>query len=498
MPGIAGIIGAKATQQRIGAMLSKLRHRGPDDQWSVANEGVALGTCMPNLGTEKGLAHAESDGITVLFDGEIYNDRPVGAADVEVALGMYTKHGRTFASRLHGVFACAIADGDEIILARDAVGVRPLYWGTDEAGSTAFASELKALSGLVSDIREMLPATVVSSRTGLQPYLPAYPEVVVPDSLDEARDMLRTLLIRATERRLADGRVGGMLLSGGLDSSIIAAIAHELDPRLPAFTVAMKGAPDLQNAIRMAKHLGVEHTVRLFEPEDIKTLVPKAVYALESFDEDCVSGAIANLIASRLAFEHTNCILSGEGGDELFGGYLMLKDFETEHERKQCMENLIAVAYNTALQRLDRAMMHNYINYRTPFLDSEVIALALQLPIDWKVHDAGNGALIEKWILREAFKDMLPEAIYRREKSRFSRGTGADVAIEALAEEIGSAEEFTAHGGRTPMGYQLQSAKEHYYYKLFKSYFPDPAFEALVGRWDPAKGPVTAPSTAGA
>ena len=239
MPGIAGITGPKATQQQINTMLSKLRHRGPDDQWSVANGDLAFGTCMSNLGKEKGLAYAECDGITVLFDGEIYNERPEGAADVEVALDMYRKHGRTFASQLQGVFACAITDGNDVVLARDAVGVRPLYWGRDETGSICFASELKALTGIVSEVHDLPPASVYSSKTGLQPYLPSYPEVEVPDSVDEARDMLRELLVRATDRRLADGRVGGVLLSGGLDSSIIAAIAHEINPRLPAFTVAM-------------------------------------------------------------------------------------------------------------------------------------------------------------------------------------------------------------------------------------------------------------------
>jgi len=497
MAGIAGIAGQSASQERLRKMLNKLRHRGPDDQWMETNGTLALGVCMSNLGQEKGPGHARANDVEILFDGEIYNDRPAGASDAQVALELYREHGRTFAAHLQGAFACAVCDGEDVILARDAVSIRPLYWGRDGAGAFLFASEMKALVGIVDDINEMQPATVLGSTTGLQPYLPLYPRVHVPDTVEEAQQALRDLLFRATERRLADGRVGAVLLSGGLDSSIIAAIAHTLDPGLPALTVGVEGAPDIENAVQMAEHIGVEHRLKLFDEAEIKALVPKAVYALESFDEDCVSGTIANLVASKWAFEHTNCILSGEGGDELNGGYLMLKELDDEESRRRCMEELIAVAYNTALQRLDRAMMQNYINYRTPFLDSEVIAFCLQLPIDWKVHDNGGGQLVEKWLLREAFKDMLPEEIYRREKSRFSIGTGTDVAIEGLAEQMGSAEEFAANGGRTQTGYQLQSAKEHYYYKLFKSYFPDPAFEALVGRWDPAKGPATLPSAAG-
>jgi asparagine synthase (glutamine-hydrolysing) len=151
------------------------------------------------------------------------------------------------------------------------------------------------------------------------------------------------------------------------------------------------------------------------------------------------------------------------------------------------MEQLIAVAYNTALQRLDRAMMGNSINYRTPFLDSEVTAFCLQIPVDWKVHKQPDGQLVEKWLLREAFKDMLPEEIYRREKLRFSGGTGTDPLIEEMGREIIEEGAFTEDSRQTPGGYMLNSPKELAYYRLFKEYFPDPAFESLVGRWDPEK-----------
>ena len=486
MAGIAGVFGPEADVERAGQMLDQLRHRGSDQAWSDIGQGWCAGVCTAALGEEKGTGHAAQDGLCVLFDGDIYNDRPAGASDVQVVLELYRQHGRLFARYLEGAFAAVVRAGDEVVLARDAVGIRPLYWGRDGEGSLVFASELKALVGVATEVHELHPSTILSSDTGVQGYVPDLPSVAVPDDAEEAKKALREVLFRATERRLADGAVDGLLLSGGLDSSIIAAIAQEIRPGLHAFTVGAEGAPDVANAVEMAEHLGMEHSVRAFGHRDIERLIPAAVQALESFDEDCVSGAVANLFTSQWVSAHTNCILSGEGGDELNGGYHLLKDLPDEEARRQGMERLIEVAYNTALQRLDRAMMSGRMTYRTPFLDSEATAFCLQMPVSWKVHDTGGGHLVEKWLLREAFKDMLPESIYRREKLRFSRGTGVETVAEDVVGRL-AAKEGLSGGWTTPAGYRISSPVEAYYYKLFKEQFPDPAFESLVGRWDPSK-----------
>jgi len=486
MAGIVGICGASADAAKVGGMLEQLRHRGPDKTWTDPGEGWAAGVCTAALGDEKGTGQATQGDVCVLFDGEIYNQRPAGTTDAQVVLDLYRRYGRLFARYLEGAFAIAVRDGDQIVLARDAVGVRPLYWGRDSDGSLVFGSELKALVGAVEEVHELHPSTVMSSVAGIQGYVPQLPEVEVPDDVEEARVALREVLFRATERRLADGSVTALLLSGGLDSSIIAAIANEMRPGLHAFTVGVKEAPDAANAVEMAQFLDMKHSVRAFDAGDIERLVPKAVRSLESFDEDCVSGAVANLFTSEWVSEHANCILSGEGGDELNGGYHLLKDLPDQEAQRRGMERLIEVAYNTALQRLDRAMMGGRITYRTPFLDSEVTAFCLQMPVSWKVHDVGGGKLVEKWLLREAFRDMLPESIYRREKLRFSRGTGVETIAEDVVQKL-AARESLCGGWTTSGGYRINSAVEAYYYKLFKEGFPDPGFEALVGRWDPDK-----------
>jgi len=487
MAGIAGIIGSTQQTETVEAMLKTIEHRGPNTVKVHRAEHFHGGVRASTLSAARGDGLAQDGVVAVLFDGDIYNERDGEKSDADVALVLYKKHGRTFASHLEGVFACAIQDGDKVLLARDAVGVRPLYWGTTQTGDLCFASEAKSLVGLADDVTEVPPATTYCSETGLAGYVPQYSSVSVGASFSDAVKALRETMMRAVARRLDDGAVGACLLSGGLDSSIIAAAAKELGADIPLVTVGMEGAPDLANAKLMAEHLGMEHHVLLYDAEEIRQSVPRAIWMLESFDEDCVSGAISNLFASAKASEFTNCILSGEGGDELFGGYHLLKDLPTEAERLKMMDRLIATAHNTAVQRLDRAMMGNSINYRTPFIDTEVIALALHIPVQWKIHASGNGRLVEKHILREAFKDMLPEKIYRREKLRFSAGTGTDNLMDDVAGDQAGMGKFNEQTRTTAEGYTLNSPKELWYYKLFKERFPAACFEGLVGRWDPGK-----------
>lgn len=487
MAGIAGTFGANVQKEIVKQMLNKIKHRGPDNMNVHQADGICGGVVASDLSQARGNGFAVDGNVAVLFDGEIYNERIAGTSDAQVVLELYKKHGSVFGGFLQGVFACAVYDGNDVILARDAVGVRPLYYGETTDGSICFASEMKALTGITEEPHELLPATTFSTGAGVAGCISRYPNVQIPPTAGEAVDKLRECLTGAIHRRMEDGAIGACLLSGGLDSSIIASVAHKVNPDLPMVTVGVQGSPDLKNAAIMAKYLDARHEIFIFDAQQIKDIIPKAVYTLESFDEDCVSGTIANLFASATAAKYTNCILSGEGGDELFGGYHLLKKLPTEARRLKMMEKLIAIAYNTAVQRLDRAMMGNSINYRTPFIDTEVIAVALQIPVKWKIHNTGNGKLVEKWILREAFKDMLPEEIYSREKLRFSGGTGTDGLMDNIAAEEIDSSEFKESVRKTKGGYYLNSLKELWYYKLFKENFPLPDFERLVGRWDPYK-----------
>ncbi|MEA3435796.1 MAG: asparagine synthase-related protein [Thermodesulfobacteriota bacterium] len=489
MAGIAGIIGNNDNQNRIKEMLEVIRHRGPETFKIAQDSSFSGGVVASKLSESRGNGFAKDGDTIILFDGDIYNKRSLVKSDAEVVLELYKKYGYRFPGYLEGVYAGAVWNGKELILARDPVGCRPLYWGVSDKEDIYFASELKALVGKVNDVYELRPGTIFSSDNGIRGYLFHYPEVEIPDTPDEAAERLKGYFFSAVERRLKDGAVGGVLLSGGLDSTIIAAITAKIQGSIPAFTVGIKDmpAPDLENAKIVADYLGIEHHVYQFSSNEIKQMIPKAVWFLESFDEDCISGTIANLNASLLASKHTNCILSGEGADELFGGYHLLKDLKTEDERFKMMSRLTEIAYNTAVQRLDRSMMGNSINYRAPFIDPEVMAFAIQMPVGWKIHLSDNGELIEKWLLREAFKDMIPEQIYKRVKLRFSAGTGTDSVMDKIAKEQLDLNEFNEETRRTPGGYYLNSPKELLYYRIFKEKFPDTSFEKIVGRWDPNK-----------
>lgn len=487
MAGIVGILKPNETEN-VTKMLQTVRHRGEDHQDVRTAGDLTAGVCSADLSEARGTGLAEKDGAVLLIDGEIYNERQPGQSDADVALDLYRKHGRTFPGYLEGVFALALFVDGELILARDGVGVRPLYWGTTADGTLCFGSEVKSLVGLAEEIEDLPPASSYSSVSGLAGYLPHYPDANVPADFAQAVTEVRDTLIAAVQRRLEDNAVGACLLSGGLDSSIIACVAYHLGTRdIPLITVGMEGAADVVNAKLVADHLGMEHHTRLYEADEIADSVPRAVRTLESFDEDCVSGTISNLFASGKAREFTNCILSGEGGDELFGGYHLLKDLPTEGGRLNMMHRLIEVAFNTALQRLDRAMMGNGITYRTPFIDTHVISLALQLPVRWKIHQTGENTWVEKHILREAFKDLLPEKIYKRVKLRFAAGTGTDDLMDQIAEKVQDAADFNEQTRNTPGGYRLNTPKELWYYSLFKKEFPGLQFEKLVGRWDPGK-----------
>ncbi|MFC1816825.1 asparagine synthetase B family protein, partial [Thermodesulfobacteriota bacterium] len=332
MASIAGIISKHGkidfnSSKQLGKMLKLMRHRGPDNSVvrALTDDRGALGANEINLTPKTTYTTSMNQPPYILFDGELFNDRSGEQCDVELFEEYYEKYEKDCFKYLNGSFTCAIVEKDEeVILARDHVGARPLFFGSNN-GVFFFSSEMKGLKYHVQfDIQELPPGCIYSSKKGMKNFEPFQPQLPEIGDIGQTAKILRDLLIDAVKIRM-DG-VGVVSLSGGLDSSIIAAIAKEFNPHIKLVTGAVEKAPgpDLENAKLMAKHLGLEHHVYMITEDDIKNYISDAVWHLESFDEDCISGIISNFYVSRKVKEFTNLVLVGEGADELFGGYRMV------------------------------------------------------------------------------------------------------------------------------------------------------------------------------
>lgn len=496
MASIAGIVSQHGKidgdcTQQLGKMLKLMRHRGPDNTIirTLRDDRGALGAGEVILTPERTYSTRLEESPLILFDGKLFNDRAEGQTDIDLFLDYYEKYERDCFKYLNGSFTCAIVEkDDEVLLARDHVGARPIFFGYED-NNFYFGTEMKALADHVRfDIQELAPGQLYSTKKGLREFEAFTPEIPdYGDDLKAAAGVLRELLIAAVKRRMPG--VGAVSLSGGLDSSIIAAIAKEFNPDLHLFTGNVESAtgPDLENAKFMAEFLGMEkqHHICNITDEVIENGISDAVWHLESFDEDCISGFIANYNVSKLVKEHTSSALVGEGADELFGGYRMVlksPKVKSPEQRERLARKLVEISYNTALRRLDRAWYANAVNYRTPFLDTRIVAFSKKVPMEWKIYGEKQ---VEKYILRETFRDMLPERIANREKLRFAMGTGMDDVMDRIVGEKIDPEEFEKRS-KAAYGMPFSSFKELYYYDEFLQMFP-PAYEKQTVRWDPFK-----------
>jgi len=494
MASIAGIFSLngdvlEGCGQQVGKMLERMWYRGPDNTIvrTLPDRHCALGANEVNLTPERTCCTSLSRPPFIVFDGELFSQRAPGQPDVELFREFYEKNGKECFSLLDGSYTCAIADAGEVILARDSVGARPLFYGS-EHGLLCFGSEMKGLIDHIRfDVNELPPGYIYSTSEGLKQFQPFAPDVPEPQTIEEAAATLRQLLIEAVQKRMPGVR--GVSLSGGLDSSVVAAIASEYNPDLHLFTGTIDSAPgpDLENAVIMAKFLGLEHRHHIYRitESDICDSIPQLVWHLESYDEDCISGIISNFYIARMAKEYTDATLVGEGADELFGGYRMvLKNpkVTSDAHREQLAQRLLDISYNTALRRLDRGWMSNAVVYQIPYLDASIVAFAKKIPMAWKIH---GGQQTEKFILREAFRDMLPEKIANREKLRFAMGVGTDDVMDMLVSKIIDPEEIKRRP-RSAYGMPFASFKELLYYDEFLKLFP-PAYEKQTVRWDPFK-----------
>jgi len=483
--GIAGTIGQK--NGIVDTILTKMDYRGPHESWKCQDGDVTIGCNELNVrGTVKeGSHHASNGKKAVVLDGRIYNAETTGMTDAEAVLDVYSRYGVRFAENLDGDFACIIAVDGRIIAARDRIGIKPLYFGHASDGTLVFASEAKALLGISFDVKEFPAGYTYSPELGFQRFIKNAVDTPECETYDEAKKTVRTLLEEAVEKRMKDQAVDGVLLSGGLDSSLIAFMAAQINPNIECYTVSMEEGEDLPLARDVTEYLGLKHHILKFGEDEIRDILPTAIYHQEMYEESCVHGAIANFLAARFIAGHGGCcVLTGEGADEFFAGYDgQYKQGMNAEERAFIIDNLIAVAHNTALQRLDRLNAANSIESRTPFLDAKVFDFSQKIPLSFKLHgEEFNG----KWIVRQAFEGCLPDHIIYQTKRFFAQGSGVASIMRAQAEQAVTEEELAAFNASADNPY-LTSVEELYYYRIFKKTFNHPVFDRLVGRWDPVR-----------
>ena len=484
-------------------MSDKLRHRGPD--WSgiytgekaiLAHERLSI--VDPQSG---GQPLKSKDGKIILtVNGEIYNHLAIReqlkgeyefqtGSDCEVILALYRKKGIHFLEDLNGIFAFVLYDEekDEYLVARDPIGVIPLYIGTDNAGHIMVASELKALEGYAVHYEPFLPVHYYYSKEKKQVrwYVRDWMEYdAVKDNPVDISDLKRSLEA-AVQRQLMSDVPYGVLLSGGLDSSIISAIAKKYAakriendsktdawwPQLHSFAVGLKDAPDLKAAKKVADYIGTVHHEINYTVQEGLDAIRNVIYYIETYDVTTVRASTPMYLLARVIKSMgIKMVLSGEGADEVFGGYLYFhkapdaKAFHEETVRK------IGKLYLYDCLRANKSLSAWGVEGRVPFLDKEFLDVAMRLNPEAKM---SPGKVIEKKILREAFSDMLPDEVVWRQKEQFSDGVGYSWidSLKQLTSNLVSDEEMAHASEKFPV--QTPMNKEEYYYRsVFEELFP--------------------------
>ncbi|NNM32700.1 MAG: asparagine synthase B [Gemmatimonadetes bacterium] len=485
--------------------LSRLqRHRGPD--WSGVYEGpraVLAHERLAIVDVESGAQplYSPSGKQILAVNGEIYNHRELAApfrdeyafrtrSDCEVLLPLYLAHGSDFIDRINGIFAFVLYDEerDRYVIARDHMGIVPLYTGYDEEGRLYVASEMKALVGACRTVSEFPPGHVLDSEEGAaRPYYERPWRSLGGAQETPSKERLREAFEAAVHRQLMSDVPYGVLLSGGLDSSIVSAVAQRFArnriedddqseawwPRLHSFCIGLDGSPDLASARLVADHIGTVHHEFHFTVQEGLDSLSDVIYHLETYDVTTVRAATPMyLMARRIKAMGIKMVLSGEGADEIFGGYLYFHkapDAPAFHE--ETVRKLDRLHLYDCL-RANKSMAAWGVEVRVPFLDKEFMDVAMSMDPAAKMPGGG----IEKRILREAFENELPKEVAWRQKEQFSDGVGyswIDSLKEHAEASVSDRELQNAHF-RFP--HNPPASKEAYLYRrIFETHFPLPA-----------------------
>ncbi|MEQ9299646.1 MAG: asparagine synthase B [Cyclobacteriaceae bacterium] len=515
MCGIVGVFDLKIESQKLRTqvleMSKKIRHRGPD--WSgiycgkkaiLAHERLAI----VDMQSGKQPLYSEDGKLVLAVNGEIYNHQQIRKqlegqynfqtnSDCEVILALYKTKGADFIEELNGIFAFALYDveKDKYIIGRDQIGVIPLYKGSDQYGNFFVASELKSLEGVCNKMEEFLPGHILDSEVGTMKkwYERDWMNYDKVEDNTTSIDDLRDALEAAVHRQLMSDVPYGVLLSGGLDSSVISAIAKKFAakrietedqadawwPQLHSFAVGLEGSPDLSAAQKVADHIGTVHHEVHFTVQEGMDAIRDVVYHLETYDVTTIRASTPMYLLSRyIKSMGVKMVLSGEGADEIFGGYLYFHKAPNAQAFHEETVRKISKLHMYDCLRANKSLAAWGVEGRVPFLDKEFMDVAMRLNPADKMTGTDK---MEKWVLRKAFEDYLPESVAWRQKEQFSDGVGYGW-IDSLKDFTSAAisdEQLANASYRFPIN-PPQSKEEYYYRSIFAEHFPSDSAASCV------------------
>ncbi len=500
-------------------MSKKVRHRGPDWNGIYSNQHAILAherLAIVDPTSGKQPLFSDDKKLVLAANGEIYNHRELRKqfegtynfqteSDCEVILALYKEKGTRFLDELNGIFGFAIYDveNDSYFIARDHVGIIPLYIGWDQYGTFYVASELKALEGVCTKIELFPPGHYFSSKDGkfVKWYHRDWSDYSAVKDNETSIEELKEALEAAVHRQLMSDVPYGVLLSGGLDSSITSAIAKKYAekriesgdtqdawwPQLHSFSVGLEGSPDLAAAQKVASHIGTVHHEIKFTIQEGLDAIRDVIYNLETYDITTIRASTPMYLMARVIKSMgIKMVLSGEGADEIFGGYLYFHKAPNAQEFHEETVRKLDKLHMYDCLRANKSLAAWGIEGRVPFLDKEFMDVAMRInPKDKMINgeslDMRSRQAMEKWVIRKAFEDMLPESVVWRQKEQFSDGVGyswIDTLKEIVEKEVSDEQLVNA---KYRFSIQTPTSKEEFYYRsIFAEHFPSDAAALCV------------------
>jgi asparagine synthase (glutamine-hydrolysing) len=508
MCGILAIIGKGKDEELVKQLSKRMSHRGPDESdihitgngHFLAHERLSIVDLHTGIQPIQGTSTA-----WMIHNGEIYNHQKLRdtilknhtfrtTSDSEVIVHLYEEFGYDFCNLLDGMFAFVVIDGDDYIAARDPLGIKPLYYGIDESGRKYFSSEMKAIADQCATFSTFPPGHIYTEKTGFVKYY--QPEWEDATKAVEVVDYkaIRKSLTKAVKKRLMADVPFGVLLSGGLDSSLTSSIACRLlegtGQKIHSFSIGLDAdSPDTKAARKVAEFIGTEHHEIHFTIEQGIEILEKLIWHLETYDVTSIRASTPMYFLSKAITEQgVKMVLSGEGADEVFGGYLYFRNAPSAAEFQQETIDRVQKLSTADLLRADKSTMAHGLEARVPFLDKKFLELAIKIKPEEKQPKTYNG--VEKYILRKAFdtpkRPYLPDEVLWRQKEQFSDGVGynwIDTLIEYCTSQVSDCD-FENAAKLFP--YNTPTTKEAFFYRrIFHKFYPQKSAAETVRKWIP-------------